>query len=361
MTTLANLVSGFFTWWFAELAACLPSGVRRLFRRPPTIFAIGMSDDAVELRLLNGSGWRDLGRVLLHSLDASEPRRAFAAAVREVNLRRAEIVVELPADRVLQRIVDLPMAASENLREVISFEMDRNTPFRADEVAFDYRVIGTDLIAKRIAIDLTVVPRTLIERAVTVAENLGVTPDRVATIDSGMAGSAMNLLPSAERNDHGRSAPRLSISLTIVAFVLAAAAAYLPLHEKRQTLADYEAQLAKSRPAALEADALKKQVAAALERTRFLVDRRLSTPTTAALLNDVSERLPDDTWLIQMRVNGNQLMLSGYSPMAASLVAILEDSPMLSEVRFSSPVTVDTRVGHERFNLSAVLTTAPGS
>ena len=186
-----------------------------------------------------------------------------------MNLRRAEIVVELPANRMLQRIVDLPMAAAENLREVLSFEMDRNTPFRADEVAFDYRITGTDPIAKRIAIDLTVVPMTLIERATAVAEVFSVTPDRVAIAGSGTAGSAMNLLPSAEQNGRGRFAQRLSISLTIVAFVLAVAAIYLPLHEKRQMLAAYEVRLAESRLAALEADALKERVAAALERSPF--------------------------------------------------------------------------------------------
>ena len=352
MTAFTDFVTRFFTWWFAELAACLPSGVRSLFRRQPAIFAIGLADDAVQLRLLKGTSGRELGRVLLHSAGPSEPRRAFAAAVRDVNLRRAEIVVELPADRVLQRIVDLPMAAAENLREVLSFEMDRNTPFRADEVAFDYRVTGTDPIAKRIAINLAVVPRTLIERATAVAELFGITPDRVTIAGSD---SAMNLLPSAEQSRRGLFSRRLSIALTIVALVLAIAAAYLPLHEKRKVLATYEARVAESRAAALEADKLKENVAAVLERTRFLVDRRLSTPTTAALLNDLSERLPDDTWLIQMRMNGNQLTLSGFSPTAAALIAGLEDSPILSEVRFGSPVTVDPRVGSERFNLFAVV------
>jgi general secretion pathway protein L len=330
MTTFTDLVSRFFTWWFTELAACLPSGVRALFQRQPTIFAIDLADDAVQLRLSKGTSSRALGRVLLHSASPSEPRQAFAAAVRGVNLHRTEIVVELPADRMLQRIVDLPMAAAENLREVLSFEMDRNTPFRSDEVAFDYNITGTDPIAKRIAIDLTVVPRTLVERATAVAEVFGVTPDRVAIAGSVAAGLAMNLLPSAEQDGRGRFARRLSIVLTIVAFVLAVATIYLPLHEKRQVLAAYEARLAESRVAALEADALKERVAAALERTRFLVNRRLSTPTTAALLSDVSERLPDE-------------------------------SPMLSEVRFGSPVTVDPRVGRERFNLFAVVTAAPGS
>jgi general secretion pathway protein L len=361
MTTFSYLLSRFFTWWFAELAACLPSGLRSLFRRQSTILAIGLADDEVRLRLLKGTNWRELGRVLLHPASPSEMRQAFAAAVRGVHLRRAEIVVELPADRVLQRIVDLPMAAAENLREVLSFEMDRNTPFQADEVAFDYRVTGTDSIAKRITVDLAVVPRTLIERAIAVAEAFGVRPDRVAAAGSGVADSAVNLLPRAAWSGRGTFARRLSVGLTIVAFALAVAAAYLPLHERRQILAAYEARLAESRAAALQADAVKQRVTAALEHTRFLIDRRLSTPTTAGVLNEVSERLPDDTWLIQLRVRGDQLTLSGFSPAAASLIAGLENSPMLSEVRFGSPVTVDPRVGRERFNLSAVVTAAPGS
>ena len=57
---------------------------------------------------------------------------------------------------------------------------------------------------------------------------------------------------------------------------------------------------------------------------------------------------------------GDKLAIAGFSPAAAALIAGLEQSPLLSEVRFGSPVTADPRVGFERFNISAEVASAPG-
>jgi general secretion pathway protein L len=360
MTTLRGLLSRFLAWWFAELASCLPAGLRSLLQRRGPILAIALVGDEARLRLGKGEGWRELGRILLRPAGAAELRRAFAGALHGVPLRGAEIVVELPADRVLRRMVDLPTAAAENLREVLSFEMDRHTPFRAEEVAFDFRVAGTDPATKRMTVDLAVVPAPLVEQATAVTEAFGVRPDRIS-VAGGPAAAPVNFLAPAVRHQGGVLGRRLSLALGIAAAALVVAAVYLPLHQERQLLASYEAQLAQSRAAAADADALRKRVTAALERTRFLVERRLSTPTTAALFKEVTERLPDDSWLTQLRLHGNQVTLSGFSPAAASLIAGLEASPLLAEVRFASPVIADPRVALERFNLSAVLTPAPGS
>ncbi|NIQ97756.1 MAG: PilN domain-containing protein, partial [Desulfuromonadales bacterium] len=53
--------------------------------------------------------------------------------------------------------------------------------------------------------------------------------------------------------------------------------------------------------------------------------------------------------------NDDQVMLSGYSDSSSELIGLLEQSDLLEEVRFSSPLTVDQRIGLERFNLSAKL------
>ena len=77
------------------------------------------------------------------------------------------------------------------------------------------------------------------------------------------------------------------------------------------------------------------------------------------MLADVTERLPDGTWLVQLRWQGDKLVMAGYSPSATPLIAELEDSLYLSEVRFGSPVTPDPRIGRERFNITAAVA-APG-
>jgi len=126
-------------------------------------------------------------------------------------------------------------------------------------------------------------------------------------------------------------------------------------------LAATEQALDEVRTAAQEANALQERVAALLGRTRLLTGRKIDRPSATAILAEVTRLLPDHTWVLKFALRENQVTVAGYSAQPASLIAILEASPMFAEVRFSSPVTLDQRVGLERFNLSAVLALGGGS
>jgi len=54
---------------------------------------------------------------------------------------RDNIFIALPRDTALIRFINLPIAVEENLRQSIEYELDRHTPFSADEAYFDYHVI----------------------------------------------------------------------------------------------------------------------------------------------------------------------------------------------------------------------------
>jgi general secretion pathway protein L len=354
-----DTISRFFVWWFGELAACVPGRVRAHFRRRSAALALMPDNGDMTFALHRGGSSRDLGRI---RFDAKmEPRRALAELLRGISVRDVDVVMNLPADKVLRRSVRLPLAAQENLREVLAFEMDRHTPFKAGEVAFDYRVSSADAESKRLDVDLVVVPRELVERAGSIAESFGLALDRISIVgEEGQGNRAFNLLAHGSPPGHSASQHRLLTGLAVLAAILAAVAVYLPLHLKERSLAAYERQLAEARAAALDAEELKSHLTARLEHGRFLIDRRLATPAATTLLAEVTERLPDDTWLVQLRLLGNALILSGFSPAAAALIAELEESPLLSEVRFGSPVTADPRVGNERFNISADVATIPG-
>jgi general secretion pathway protein L len=352
MIAVTNLISRFFVWWLGELASCVPAAVRELFRQRSAFLALDLGAEDLKLSLHQGSSVRDLGRIRLDA--TSDPRQSLAPLLRGVPLRDVDIVLNLPSDRVLRRRVTLPLAAQENLREVLAFEMDRHTPFKAGDVAFDFRVAGTDLENKKLIVELAVIPGDLVERAAGLADSLELALDRIGIIgDPSQDGRELNLLPHGNANGHSSPRNRLLVGLAVLAAILVLIASYLPLYGKQRTLAAYEAQLADRRAAALETEQLKQQLAAREERGRFLIDRRLSTPPAMALLAELTERLPDDTWLIQMGWQGDKLTIAGFSPAAAALIADLEESPLLSEVRFGSPVTADPRVGNERFNISA--------
>ncbi len=359
MIAVTDTISRFFAWWFGELAACVPERLRRLFSRESAALTVTPGDGDAGFALHRGGSGRALGRIRFDP--RVEPRRALAQVLRGISLHDLDIVMQLPADRVLRRDVSLPLAAAENLREVLAFEMDRHTPFMAVEVAFDYRVTGTDAETKRINVDLAVVPRGLLEQATELAASFGLALDRVGIAgEESHKGRSFNFLPNGGPAGRSTARQRLSIALTAVAAILAVIAVYLPLFIKERTLAAYEARLEESRAAALDAEDLKKRLAATLEHSRFLIDRRQSIPAATALLAEVTERLPDDTWLVQLRWQGTKLVLAGFSPAAAALIAGLEESPLLAEVRFGSPVTADPRIGRERFNISADVAATPG-
>lgn len=359
MVAVTETISRFFGWWFGELAACVPAGAQALFRRRPATLTLTQTADDVAITLHKAGQTRNLGRI---RLDPNlQPRRALAPLLRGVSLGDVEVALDLPAERMLQRRVTLPLAAQENLREVLAFEMDRHTPFKAGEVAFDYRVVGTDPESKRLNIDLTVVPRELVDQASHIAQDFGLTLDRIGVAGGAeVAGVGINLLPHDRANGQSTGQNRLLVALAALTAILAVVAGCLPLYLKQRTLAVYEVQLAESRAAALEAEQLKKRLAARAEHGRFLIDRRLAMPAATVLMAELTKRLPDDTWLVQFRWQGDKLLIAGFSPAAAALIAGLEESELLSEVRFGSPVTADPRVGQERFNISAAVAAPPG-
>jgi general secretion pathway protein L len=71
-----------------------------------------------------------------------------------------------------------------------------------------------------------------------------------------------------------------------------------------------------------------------------------------ALLLELTERLPDDTWIQTLEYNQGLVDVRGESAQATALIALLEQAPSIEGVAFKSPVTQIARTGKERFNLS---------
>lgn len=358
MAALFGLIGRFFAWWFGELAACIPGGLRNLAAGRRHQLAVDYRENELGLRRRVGGRWGDLGTIAVDPAVPASARAALRDRLRGIRRGGMEVVLRLPAAQVLRRQLDLPLAAAENLREVLSFEMDRLTPFKAEDVAYDFRVAGTDREAERLTVDLAVAPRALVDEAVRVAQGVGLSPHRVALAEDD--GPPFNLLAPDAAAEGGRLLPRLNIALALAACALLGALALWPLQRKEARLAALESQLAESRTAAAASEDLRRRIDAALKRNSFLAQRRQATPLAVAVLADLTERLADDTWLVQLRIGDGAVELSGYAPAAAALLPALEQSALLRNLRFSAPVMPDQRVGRERFNLSADLDSTGG-
>lgn len=357
LNTAKETLGRFLAWWLEELTACIPPGFRNFLGRGGQRLWVSLQGSGVVFEQVRGNSVQWLGNLDLGQTTAEVQRDTAREIIAASKLRRSTVVLRLPRENTLRRSVELPSPALENLREVLTFEMDRHTPFDANEVYFDYRVTKHNNQQKRISVDLLVASRDVVDRAVDLIAGWGLHADRLALIEGPEEDSGFNLLASSGGDRARPQTRRLTNALMIATVVVLGMAVYLPLQDKRAFLEIQEARLTEVRSKAQDTSNLTKQVNALGERSRFVLNQKKGVVTITEVMNEVTRILPDDTWLLQFGRRGERLTISGYSVRPSALISLLEDSKLLTEVSFSSPVTADPRVGRERFNITARIST----
>ncbi len=339
----------FLAWWLGELASLLPVRLRAQFARARPAVHVEIGDAEAVLDSIKGGARRRLGGADL--TDGTGGRDEVNRLIQQARLGNAQLAVVIPSAKALRQVIELPAPAAENLHEVVAFEMDRHTPFKAEDVYFDCRIVGGEPRHGRISVDLAVVPRTVADNALGVVRGWGLEADRLEV--GGTDAGALNLLPAASVPGRGSASRRVSLMLAACAAGLMVLVVYMPLWRQQSQLSLIEIQLAEARADAVAVDRLKARVKDLATRGSFFAGRKATVPTVTEIVREVTALLPDDTYLLQFGLRDDQLAVSGYSGKASALIGELEKSELLGEVRFSSPVTLDRRVGLDRFNLSA--------
>ena len=120
------------------------------------------------------------------------------------------------------------------------------------------------------------------------------------------------------------------------------------LEELREELSD-------TRESAARAADLQRDISALQASRDFVAGQRRARPAVVLILEELTQRIPDDTYLTRLEVKGERVSLQGSSLAASALIAILEDSPYLTAVRFASPVVRQGTGSRERFHVAATL------
>src|SRR5690606_26621124 len=228
---------GFLAWWGAGLAAWLPASWRRLLAPRRERLLLQLEGDGLRLRREDAQGILDLA-----TLPLPLPAPAGAGAGDPLAGLLSEPVAELPrwlllpAAQGLRRSLPLPAAARERLREVLGFEVERQTPFAAADVLHDGRLLQLRGDGQ-LQVELVVVPRSRYEAQ---AARLGALAQGLAGVDlADTEGRTLgvNLLPPARR--HARRGRRRCWNRALGALaLLLLAPGVAPLPDSRRAGAD---------------------------------------------------------------------------------------------------------------------------
>lgn len=341
-------------WWLGELRACIPTPLRRAYARRRKCLRLLIDGDSIAVQMDTGGRRTALGTIAGDPLRPEPARASLRKLIRGRLTGWSEIQAVLPANAALRRRLTLPAAVSENLQESIGFELDRLTPFRAEQVVFSAQVAELDRRAGRIHCYLTVVPRARVESILRWAERLDLRLDRVS-VDGSTEGEPSDVDQPAPKPGGGGRGWRMPVTLACITLLLGAIALGISIHRKEMLLDAYTAEIAKSRKAALAAGILRERIVKLSSLLNQTAARRQDYPLLADVLADLTQRLPDDTWLTELRLTDRQLSLTGYAANAASLVPLIDRSKLFADARLSAPVTSDGRLLREHFGIDANL------
>lgn len=410
---------------------------------------------------------------------ASEARRILEG--RRVN--RDNVVLGVPRDQAVVRIVELPLEVEENLDQVVAFQVEKFEPAGTERSCYDYMVMERDEKQKKIRLQIVMVPRALIEEYLNLFRELKLYPaairfssaglhslltahedgypqkepflilslnpgelemvvvtgrtgfysdkvssggdwtfetvlaeldvfisrlelrvegfsriyltgtrcedlfpefkehfgecellttrlsvkrkalraslmDAVGALGLALSGLSrvssrrLNLIPEEKRLIGERPSLVPTVVLIGLLILLGSALATRDYFQKQSLLGQLEAQISTLQPEMDRIGTLRTEIADREAQLRELQGFMQGRDTVLVLLREITERVPDNSYLNNLTIVQGKVNIIGFSDSASGLLPILRESPHLENV-FSRSITREPRTGRDRFQFEA--------
>lgn len=349
-------IKPFLRWWARELAFLVPIKIRQFFHTPQAAIIVRSNGEQFELSYEINGEQKYLATVVRDISKAQAVKNLLAGE----RFKNAVFVLRLSNADALSKTVNLPLAAQANVTQVVSYELDRYSPFKAEQVYFATRIERVDTEAAQIAVQLLLTPKKHLESLYNDCKNLGITPSVVDVEDSPNdlqnLHSAYNLLPQNLQLKVKNTSRWIIGTLFISLILLSFSSLILPVWLEYQAVEELENKISKIDKEVKAIKNLQAEMDSLREETQLLINEKTAAPPIISILNEISALMQDDSWLSYLQYSDGQIQLQGESKAASNLLADLEASDYFAKVNFASPVTQDKASGLERFQITAEIT-----
>ena len=275
--------------------------------------------------------------------------------------RGSRVEAEMTSVQVLFRSLDFPKQAVDFLDGMIRTQIDRLTPWTAEDVVFGWSPPVT-ISNERVELTLASTSKQEIKPLVQFATNLGAAsiagftvppamgdePARIRVFDQPLHGAAGRAM------DVPRILRLALLSAGLAAAVSLMAAAYIgsgldsDLQQLMRRISERRASLRLNPNAGGSALSL-------------LAKRKQTSPSSVVVLEALSQALPDGTYVTELRIEGDKVQVVGMTQDAPSLIRLIERSPQFARATFFAPTTRAQNESGERFHIEAQITPSFGS
>jgi len=341
----------FLRWWTEELRQAMPASWQQKLQHALRRATLVVRNDSLSVGVDENRSLETL-EVFSMAQDAVLQKQQVEDLLLKNELQEAPRFLLMELESVLNRELKLPLAAEANLAQVLSFEMDRQTPFRASDVYFDWKVLGRNSETGQLRLEIFVIPRIEVDQAVSAVTDRGFNLSGVDIIDGDKA-LGLNLLPAERRFRSVNRKARMNLALGAACAVLLAMVMAQSIYLREHQVAELEEAIAEVQGEAREVMKIKKQIEESSEAAGFLATRRAEVPLAIEVLADITRILPDDTYLDRLVITNSSVQLQGKSQNAQRLIELVNESGLLDEAAFRGSTRLDARSGLEIFEVNA--------
>jgi general secretion pathway protein L len=338
------------TRWIDDVAQALAQFGGR-FRSAPKVQLVEQADGAFLVRpMRKRSAGRPVGAPL--HIEGGAIVGTISARTQKL-LAGSQIEIMLQPARFVFRPLELPRRAREFLDGVVRAQIDRLTPWSPAEAAFGWSApapLGTD----RIVVTVAATARAMIAPLVQAASDRGADSIIVSTTYEGADGVSAPIAIFAQRSGAELRVRRLRRKLVaLLAFSGVAAAASIAAAlviggDLDAQQLDFAHRIAERRAALLSGrGSLADEALAALDA------RKRATPAGVIVIEALSQTLPDDTYLNELRIEEGKVQIAGLTRDAPALIRLIEQSQHFSRATFFAPTTRAPTDSGERFHIEA--------
>ena len=265
-------------------------------------------------------------------------------------LRGSQIELVLQSSRFLFRPLELPKRAAEYLDGIVRSQIDRLTPWTANEAIFSWTQ-PTDAPNDRINLTIAATARSMIAPYLRAVSGFNAASIVVTTAQSNLGPQAAPIRLVDQRVGSAVSVRRTR-SILMAIFLLSGLSA----------AASIGFSAIASDNLGAEQQELMRKISARKAAMRNLFDgsalhtlekRKQTTPSSVIALEALSKLLPDDTYVTELRIDGERLQIVGMTSDAPSLIRLIEQSPHFARAIFFAPTTRSPGTTKEQFHIES--------
>jgi general secretion pathway protein L len=362
--TILSQASALFDEWIAAVAGAIDAMIGRYAPRPQIVLG-GESTGVLTAKLKSAQKGPVLSDISFR-ISNGRPSPALPADW-QAAFRGSRVETDLASAQVLFRPLDFPKQAADFLDGMIRTQIDRLTPWPAEDAVFGWSSPSLSG-PERIELTLAATSKQQIEPLVQLAAGLGAQSltafarppaaseaqekiqekiEKIKVFDQPLRSGAHRVL------DTPRTLRVVLLSAGAAAAVALLAAAYFgdSFDSEQQQLMQRISQ----RRAALR---LGSDGGSAMG---LLAKRKQTGPSTVVVLEALSQALPDGTYVTELRIDGDKVQVIGMTQDAPSLIRLIEKSPQFARATFFAPTTRGQNESGEQFHIEVRITPSFGS